>query len=239
MLPHLGDASSFVFDEPLLTCLRSSQVLCHGDALHPPALPYDGSRVLGQAREQAARTGAFDTVLRTFLTVCSEKEQALSLLYRLHILTVNSDPGQPQSLRLTNPFAQSLRLALTGGGKQRSFGVPCGPPEKQRVESNFLDAFARSQWESILHYMVGSTGVGSQPGAKGPSPGVRKLLEVGGLVETKGGRPEITQAGFAFLLQEVNAQVWTLLVFYLENAEGVSRSPVHQTEIRMLSLRYS
>lgn len=155
-----------------------------------------------------------------------EKEQALSLLYRLHILTVNSDPGQPQSLRLTNPFAQSLRLALTGGGKQRSFGVPCGPPEKQRVESNFLDAFARSQWESILHYMVGSTGVGSQPGAKGPSPGVRKLLEVGGLVETKGGRPEITQAGFAFLLQEVNAQVWTLLVFYLENAEGLNMDSV-------------
>lgn len=157
------------------------------------------------------------------MTICSEKEQALSLLNRLHILTVTSEPGQPQALKLTKPFAQSLRLALTGGGTHPSFGVPCDTPDKHRVDVNFLDAFARSQWESILHYMVGSTGVGSQPGAKGPSPGVKKLLEVGGLVEMKGGRPEITQAGFAFLLQEVNAQVWTLLVFYLENAEGVSR----------------
>ena len=69
--------------------------------------------------------------------------------------------------------------------------------------------------------MVGSTGVGGQGDKRGPSHGVKKLLEIGGLVEMKGKRPEITQAGFAFLLQEVNAQVWTLLVFYLENAENV------------------
>lgn len=69
--------------------------------------------------------------------------------------------------------------------------------------------------------MVGSTGVGGPSDVRGPSQGVKKLLEVGGLVEIKGRRPEITQAGFAFLLQEVNAQVWTLLVFYLENAESV------------------
>ncbi len=152
-----------------------------------------------------------------------EKEQALALLYRLHILTVRSEPGQPQVLKLTNPFAKSLRLALTGGGKHHSFGVPYNTPPNQRVDINFLDTFARSQWESILHYMVGSTGVGAQAGTTGPSPGVKKLLEMGGLVEMKGRTPEITQAGFAFLLQEVNAQVWTLLVFYLESAEGVSK----------------
>lgn len=154
-------------------------------------------------------------------SACREKEQSLSLLYRLHILIVVSEPGKPQSLRLTNPFAQSLRRALTGGGNHHSFGVPCATPDKQKVDINYLDAFARSQWEGILHYMVGSTGIGGQGDTRGPSPGVKKLLEVGGLVEIKGRKPEITQAGFAFLLQEVNAQVWTLLVFYLENAESV------------------
>ena len=57
----------------------------------------------------------------------------------------------------------------------------------------------------------------------GPSQGVTKLLELGGLVEIRGRKVVISQAGFSFLLQDVNAQVWTLLVFYLESAESVSR----------------
>jgi hypothetical protein len=161
-------------------------------------------------------------------------------LYRLHILTTTtttttaasskdagSEPGQAQALKLTDPFAKSLRLALTGGGSHRSFGVPCSTPEEHRVDVKFLDAFAKTQWESILHYMVGSATGGSGGGGggaiapRGPSSGVKKLLEMGGLVEVKGRQPEITQAGFAFLLQDINTQIWTLLVFYLENAEGV------------------
>ena len=156
------------------------------------------------------------------MTIRSEKEQALAILNRLHILSINSEPGQAQTLTLTDPFAQSLRLALTGGGNHHSFGIPCKTSDEHHVSVGFLDAFARSQWESILHYMVGSTGFKGQAGARGPSHSVKKLLQTGGLVELKGSRPEITQAGFAFLLQEVNAQVWTLLVFYLENAENVS-----------------
>ncbi len=155
------------------------------------------------------------------LTIYSKKESAISLLKGLYILSENFEPGKPRSYKLTNPFAQSLRLALTGGGKHRSFGVPCNVPHKHRVDINFLDAFARSQWESILHYMVGSAGVGSQPGSKGPSAGVTTILRLGGLVEIMGGHPEITQDGFAFLLEEVNAQVWKLLDVYLENAEAV------------------
>ncbi|KAI9846792.1 MAG: RNA polymerase II transcription factor B 52 kDa subunit [Sclerophora amabilis] len=155
-----------------------------------------------------------------------EKEHALSLLSRLHIMAVGSEPGQPQALKLTNPFATSLRLALTGGGDYKSFGVPCDTPDKHHVDVNYLDAFARSQWEGILHYMVGSTGVGMQGGGEGPSQGVTKLLELGGLVEVKSRKAEITQAGFSFLLQEVNAQVWTLLIFYLENAESLNMDSV-------------
>ncbi len=153
-----------------------------------------------------------------------EKEHSLSLLYRLHILKASSETGKPQTLRLTNPFSKSLRLALTGGGNHQSFGVPCDTPDTQRVDINFLDAFARAQWEGILHYMVGSSGVGLQGPGGGPSTGVQRILEMGGLVERKSGKVEITQTGFSFLLQEVNAQVWTLLIFYLENAESVRLS---------------
>lgn len=109
--------------------------------------------------------------------------------------------------------------------------MPCNTADSHPVDVEYLDAFARTQWEGILHYMVGSTGVGVQGAGDLPSPAVRELLRLGGLVEVKGKRPEITQAGFSFLLQEVNAQVWTMLIFYLENAESVSTCYTLHTEL--------
>lgn len=122
---------------------------------------------------------------------------------------------------MTNPFADSLRLALTGGGDHASFGVPCDPSPEKRVTVLQLDTFARRQWEGVLGYMVGSTGIDLSDGDVQLSPGVTQLLRMGHLVELRGKRVEITQDGFAFILQEVNAQVWTILILYLQNAEEV------------------
>lgn len=69
--------------------------------------------------------------------------------------------------------------------------------------------------------MVGSTGIDLYDEGIKLSVGVKKLLQLGQLVEVKGKRVEITRDGFAFILQEVNAQVWTVLILYLENAETV------------------
>jgi len=114
-------------------------------------------------------------------------------------------------------------MALTGGGNHRSFGVPCDTSEEDKVDERFLDDFARVQWEAILYYVVGSAGPGST--AQGTiSSGTQALLQVGKLVELKGRTPTITEAGFTFLLQEINAQVWSLLIIYLENSETVSGS---------------
>ena len=132
-----------------------------------------------------------------------------------------ADPGKPRAYGLTKPFAASLRLALTGGGNHKSFGVPSNNDGETSVTISQLDEFARKQWEGVLGYMVGSTGISlSDEGVK-LSQGVKTLLQIGGLVESRGRRVEITQEGFAFVLQEVNAQVWTILILYLENAEQV------------------
>jgi len=127
-----------------------------------------------------------------------------------------------------------LRLALTGGGNHNSFGVPCHDPDPHPITIPELDEFARRQWEGVLGYMVGSTGMDMYVEGVKLSGGVKKLLELGGLVEVKGRRVEITQDGFAFILQEVNAQVWTILILYLENAETVSacRSELRSTRVR-------
>lgn len=67
--------------------------------------------------------------------------------------------------------------------------------------------------------MVGSAeGVSVAAQVASVSEGVKKLLRDGGLVAGKSKAPTITQEGFAFVLQDVNAQVWTILLLYLDAA---------------------
>jgi len=124
----------------------------------------------------------------------------------------------PQTLVLTKNFQQSLRLALTGGGDHQSFGVPSSADNGDVTIEN-LDEYARNQWEGILQYVVSSVGGGQT--SSGPTAAVKQLLEAGSMVTRGRNSSGITQAGFTFLLQEVNAQVWTLLLLWMENAEAV------------------
>lgn len=86
-----------------------------------------------------------------------------------------------------------------------------------------LDEWARSQWEALLYYMVGSAGLRSHSEEMGRATGSMKTLLVsGGYVSAKGPVVNITKDGFAFLLQEIHAQVWSLLTLYLNKGEEVS-----------------
>ena len=143
------------------------------------------------------------------------------MLRTLHMVTITAGKDSPQVVALTPNFSSSLRLALTGGGDHQSFGVPSSDQATGDVDTRLLDDYARAQWEGILHYVVNSVGVAAQHEAQGPTAAVKQLLEAGNLVTRGRHHGGITQAGFSFLLQEVNAQVWTLLLLWIENAEKV------------------
>lgn len=64
-------------------------------------------------------------------------------------------------------------------GTQQSFGLPCSTPDKHPVDITFLDQYAAQQWESILHYMVGTELT------KKPSRGVLNLLERSQLMQPR------------------------------------------------------
>lgn len=156
------------------------------------------------------------------------RDQALGILRRLHIISITSvTKSEPrQFLSLATNFCASLRLALEGGGDHQSFGVPSSDPVPAHIDIAFLDRVARKKWEDILHYVVNSVEIGGGGGgfggkSSGPNSSVRELLVAGRLVERvdNGGGVRITQAGFTFLLQEANAQVWTLLLQWLEAAD--------------------
>ena len=147
------------------------------------------------------------------------RDSALSILQRLRILVDEEN----RSYKLRAEFSKSLRLALTGGGNHRSFGVPCATREDKPITVEYLDTFARKQWEAILYYVVGSANAGIS-GGENISDGTKQLLQRGNFVAVHGRKAAITQEGFTFLLQEINAQIWTLLIVYLELSSDVSAS---------------
>lgn len=135
-------------------------------------------------------------------------------LQRLHILR-----EQGGKLMLSGVFQENLQRALMGGGDHRSFGVPSNHgDERPQVDVAVLDEYARTRWEGILHYMVGSEGVSI------PREGVLYLLTRSNLMQRiEGGHASqlgITSRGFQFLLEDVNTQLWDLLLQYLALADS-------------------
>lgn len=171
-----------------------------------------------------------------------QRDRALSILRSLHIMQI-TPPGRekPQEMSLTTNFKNSLRLALEGGGSHNSFGVPSQIPVDPSIDIAFLDRYARRKWEDILHFVVNSVGLAATPdvSSNGPKASVKDLLLAGRLVDRRAGHTggvAITQAGFTFLLQEANAQVWTLLLLWLEAANATG-SPMDGVD--MLSFLFT
>ncbi|WEW59378.1 RNA polymerase II transcription factor B 52 kDa subunit [Emydomyces testavorans] len=156
----------------------------------------------------------------------SERDNALSILSRLHILSSTTTPDHLRAYMVTNPFAASLRQALTGGDKRQSFGVLSSTPDPNPMTIADLDDYARRQWEGVLGYMVGTNTLGVQRENVTLSKGVKSLLQACHLVEVRDRRVEITKEGFAFVLQDVNTQVWHILILYVENAEAIEMDSV-------------
>lgn len=89
-----------------------------------------------------------------------------------------------------------------------------------------LDEYARRQWEGVLGYMVGTNVLVSREEPVTLSKGVKQLLQACHLVEVRDRRVEITKEGFAFVLQDVNSQVWNMLILYVEHAEVIGMDSV-------------
>ncbi|KAI5464872.1 transcription factor Tfb2-domain-containing protein [Mariannaea sp. PMI_226] len=162
-----------------------------------------------------------------------QKDQALSILRVLYIVQITPpSKDRPQEMQLTANFKTSLRLALTGGGTHNSFGVPSTLQIPSEIDIPFLDRYARKKWEDILHFVVASVGFKSGGDVSGPNKSVKELLVAGRLVHyLQGSSLRITKAGFTFLLQEANAQVWTLLLLWLEAMDTNKSAGLEATDM--------
>lgn len=126
---------------------------------------------------------------------------------------------------VTNPFASSLRQALTGSEDSQSFGVFSQIPDESTMSVSDLDDYARRQWEGVLGYMVGTSALSGRDSVN-LSKGVKQLLQAGNLVEIRDRRVDITKDGFGFVLQDVNTQVWHIMILYVESAQSLGMDSV-------------
>lgn len=146
--------------------------------------------------------------------------ESLNRLKALHL--IEEDNGGSH-IRLHPIFRKNFRDCLTGSQASNAFGNLCTLIDKHQVDIKFLDSFASQKWETILHFMVGTelTSI--------PSKSVLSLLRLGGLMEGDGrssANLKITNIGFQFLLQDVNAQIWTFLLQYLNLTQELNMDPV-------------
>ncbi|CCE61186.1 hypothetical protein TPHA_0A01010 [Tetrapisispora phaffii CBS 4417] len=147
-------------------------------------------------------------------------QDAIKSMKSLHILIPGKEQGS-MFVNLNSTFRTSFRNALTGGEVNNSFGNIIDKID-DLVDSSVLLEYAKDKWETILHFMVGT------PLIKMPSDNVLNLLKHSKLMEEleSSGEFKITNDGFQFLLQDVNSQIWTLLLQYLKIAEALHMNPV-------------
>ncbi|KAJ5929638.1 Transcription factor Tfb2 [Penicillium verhagenii] len=155
-----------------------------------------------------------------------QRDNALSILGRLHILSTTRTEDNARAYMVTNPFASSLRQALTGSEDAQSFGVFSQIRDESKVSIADLDEYGRQQWEGVLGYMVGTSALTGNRDVVNLSKGVKQLLQAGNLVEIRGGRVDITKDGFGFVLQDVNTQVWHIMILYVESAHSLGMDSV-------------
>lgn len=142
---------------------------------------------------------------------------ALKRLESLHLIEYDSKGSH---IRLHSTFRKNFRDCLTGSQNPNAFGSISTTADKYKVDLAFLDNFASLKWETILHFMVGTEATAT------PSDSVLSLLKLGGLMEGSNNNLRITNSGFQFLLQDVNAQIWTLLLQYLNLTQELNMDPV-------------
>ncbi|CAB4069278.1 TFIIH4 [Lepeophtheirus salmonis] len=144
-------------------------------------------------------------------------DRAVKALTDLRIWSEASMSGGLPAWILQNVFRINLKTALFGGGSPWSMSAPLDLDPNRR-DALFLDQYAMERWDTVLHYMVGSS---QQEGISADA--VRILLHSNLMRLSDEDGPIITRTGFQFLLMETPSQVWYFILQYLDtvNARGM------------------
>jgi len=164
-------------------------------------------------------------VVLSWVNQASYKEKAKESSTALTELGIWKDTAMPGGMKawiLDKTFRTNLKVVLVGGGEPWTM-APLNEPDPNKRDISYLDQYAQERWDTVLHYLVGS----SQQ--SGVSLDAVKILLHSGLMTTDSSDSSthhITKAGFQFLLMETSSQVWYFMLQYLDTVAMRSMSLV-------------
>ncbi|XP_046845496.1 general transcription factor IIH subunit 4-like [Xenia sp. Carnegie-2017] len=133
-----------------------------------------------------------------------------------------------------NPtFQVNLKVALCGGGQPW-----CGQAEdlgedKHSKDKDFLEKYALERWESVLHFLTGSS---PPEGIVGISTDIVQVLLLAGLMkrDNEEKTPMITPSGFQFLLMDTSSQIWYFMLKCLDMAKDYPTDNMTESQLHFL-----
>ena len=152
------------------------------------------------------------------------------ILEELHQWAIIVDQ-HAEMIQLTEEFYNAMQTSITS--LEMSVWKPLSADqivslEKENKEKHIpvtpedLERYTQQRWDSVLHFLVGSTGKEDPPGAV-----VHFLLQTGLMQpdpEYNGSQDDaplvITHSGYDFMLQDNNQQVWHFVTQYLASLEA-------------------
>ena len=146
-------------------------------------------------------------------------KEASTALSDLGIWKDTAMPGGLPAWILDKTFRTNLKIVMIGGGEPWTM-APLAEKDPYERDVNFLDQYSQERWDTVLHYLVGS----SQQ--SGVSLDAVKILLHSGLMTTDPEDPNqhhITKSGFQFLLMETSSQVSPKRI--LRETEKINKNP--------------
>ena len=217
--------------------------------------PVKGVQLWIQQQEQQAKSRTSSSSSSSLLLLV---DRVLLELYQWAILqekiTVANSTGAAVMVTMTNEFRKGLQAALchldaspwtalTPAQLQvmqqeadKSATTTTTTTTSEPVTPEYLERYTQSQWDAVMHFLVGTVG------HREPPPAVVHFLLQTGLMQAdpdfSGNEDDaplvITQKGYDFMLQDNHQQVWHFVVQYLLSLESHKKGEGLRREALML-----
>lgn len=149
-----------------------------------------------------------------------ENLAACEALTELRIWTEASISGGLTAWDLNPSFKRNLKIAWLGGGRSWSMFNSVEQSEAKSRDISFLDTYAMSRWNCLLHYMVDSNSSKGNEMEGISVDAVRIILHANLMNRNEqDGSCMLTSQGFQFLLMDTQSQVWHFMLQYLNTCE--------------------
>jgi len=163
------------------------------------------------------------------------KKHPEKILRELHQWAIIHDEYS-QVVRLTDQFYKAIQTSICSLDTSPWTAITPQQIEaleqEERVSSEVvttddLERYTNTQWDAVLHFLVGTVGQTEPPTAV-----VQFLLQTGLMQADPDFRGDeddaplvITQTGYDFMLQDNHQQVWHFVVQYLQSLESHEKGP--------------